>query len=139
MASLFNVIVGLLGVVYVATKKTIEIAKTTFIAAAINIVVNLLLIKNLGLYAASISTFISYLIAMLYRLYDSKKYLSLSFNYRNIILIFVVTIISTIIYYLRNNLISWIFLLIFILIALYLNKAMLKSFLQMFKERKQNK
>lgn len=139
IANVFNVVIGILGVVYVATKKTSEIARTTVLSAVLNIIINVLLINKIGLYAASISTFISYLIAMLYRLYDSKKYLSLSFNYRNIILIFVVTIISTIIYYLRNNLISWIFLLIFILIALYLNKAMLKSFLQMFKERKQIK
>ena len=41
IASLFNVVIGLLGVVYVATKKTIEIAKTTLLAAFINIIVNL--------------------------------------------------------------------------------------------------
>ena len=68
IASLLNVMVGLLGVVYVATKKTFEIAKTTIIAALINIIVNIILIKYIGLYAASISTFMGYFITMIYRI-----------------------------------------------------------------------
>ena len=56
IASLFYVVVGLLGVVYVTTKRTSEIAKTTIFAAVINIVVHLALIHFIGIYAAIIST-----------------------------------------------------------------------------------
>lgn len=60
VAALFNVIQGLYSVIYVALKKTKEIAKTTVVSALINIAVNLLLINYIGLYAASISSLVAY-------------------------------------------------------------------------------
>ena len=136
VASLFNVIVGLLGVVYVATKKTIEIAKTTFIAAAINIVVNLLLIKYLGLYAASISTFVGYFITMIYRIVNTKKYLNIKFNIKQYIFIIIVLAGSIIIYYLKNMILSVILLPIFILGAFILNKDIVITLVKYMKGRK---
>lgn len=58
VAALFNVIQGLYSVIYVALKKTKEIAKTTVVSALINIAVNLLLINYIGLYAATISSLV---------------------------------------------------------------------------------
>ena len=136
VASLFNVIVGLLGVVYVATKKTIEIAKTTFIAAAINIVVNLLFVKYLGLYAASISTFVGYLLTMIYRIVDTKKYLSIKFNIKQCIFIIIVLSGSIIIYYLKNRILSMILLPFFIIGAFILNKDIVITLVKYMKGRK---
>src|SRR5699024_3118416 len=62
IASLFNVVVGLLSVIYVAKKNTKAIANTSIVSAIINIVVHLSLIKFVGLYAAVISTFASFFI-----------------------------------------------------------------------------
>ena len=61
IGAIFNVIVSFLGSIYVAKKITKEIAKTSILAAVINVVVNILTIKWLGLYAASISTVVAYL------------------------------------------------------------------------------
>lgn len=122
IASLLNVMVGLLGVVYVATKKTFEIAKTTIIAALINIIVNIILIKYIGLYAASISTFMGYFITMIYRIIDTKKYLNIKYNLYKYVKIIVGILFSTIIYYINNKLISIITLPFFICIALWVNK-----------------
>ncbi|MHA9740499.1 lipopolysaccharide biosynthesis protein [Robinsoniella peoriensis] len=122
IASLFNVVVGLLGVVYVATKKTFEIAKTTILAAVINIIVNLLLIKYLGLYAASISTFIGYFVTMIYRIIDTKKYLNIKYNIKQYIVITISIVFCTFIYYLNNRMISIIILPLFCGIALWINK-----------------
>lgn len=47
-------------VIYVALKKSVEIAKTSMYAAIINIGVDVLLIRWLGLYAASLSTLLAY-------------------------------------------------------------------------------
>lgn len=136
VASLFNVIVGLLGVVYVATKKTIEIAKTTFIAAAINIVVNLLFVKYLGLYAASISTFVGYLLTMIYRIVDTKKYLNIKFNIKQCIFIIIILTGSIIIYYLKNRILSMILLPFFIIGAFILNKDIVIALVKYMKGRK---
>lgn len=122
IASLLNVMVGLLGVVYVATKKTFEIAKTTIIAALINIIVNIILIKYIGLYAASISTFMGYFITMIYRIIDTKKYLNIKYSLYKYVKIIVGILFSTIIYYINNKLISIITLPFFICVALWVNK-----------------
>lgn len=65
-------------------KKTFEIAKTTMISAAINIIVNIVLIPYIGLYAASLSTFVGYLVAMIYRIIDTRKYLCIKYNIKSI-------------------------------------------------------
>lgn len=125
IASLFNVVVGVLGVVYVATKKTFEIAKTTIVAAAINIVVNLVLIKIIGLYAASFSTLVGYFVTMVYRIIDTKKYLNIRYNWKKYLCIGAGVILSIAIYYLNNKWISIVSFPIFVLIMLLINKESL--------------
>ena len=127
VASLFNIVVGFLGVVYVATKKTSEITKTTIISAIINIVINIILIKFIGLYSASISTFMGYLITMIYRICDTKKYLNIKYNLKQYYFIALILAFYTVIYYLENKIISIIFLPFFIIIAFGINRNILKE------------
>jgi len=133
---LFNVIIGLLGVIYVATKKTIEIAKSTLLAAFINIIVNLLLIKKLGLYAASISTFVGYIITMIYRIIDTRKYIDIKYNVKQYILIGFALSICCIIYYMNNKIISILFIPFFGGISYFVNKDIIGSILIILKEKK---
>jgi O-antigen/teichoic acid export membrane protein len=77
LAALFNVIAGLYSVVYIAKKLTNQIAKTTVLAAVINVVVHLLLIKNIGLYASSISSLVAYMVLAIVRYKGTKKYKNL--------------------------------------------------------------
>lgn len=84
VAALINMVVGFLSVIYVATKKTFEISKTTIIAGAVNVVIHMALIKQIGLYAAAISTLVSYLIVMIYRLYDTRKYVKIRFDIKSL-------------------------------------------------------
>ena len=135
VASLFNVVVGLLGVVYVATKKTAEIAKTTIISAIINILVNVILIKFIGIYAASISTFVGYLVTMIYRIHDTRKYLNIKYNIKQYLLIVVALIVCSVIYYLENLMVSLVFLPLFVLVALWVNKNILKEMLVYIKKK----
>ena len=83
VATIFNIFVSLLGSVYVALKKTKEIAKTSIYAAIINIILNLIFIKYIGLYAASISTLIAYFIMSIYRFVDIKKYVNIVLDKKN--------------------------------------------------------
>ena len=76
VAVLFQTIVGSYSVIYVALKKSKEIAKTSFFAAIINIVVNVALVKWIGLYAASVSTLVAYAAMTVYRYLDIKKYMN---------------------------------------------------------------
>ena len=127
VASLFNVVVGLLGVVYVATKKTAEIAKTTMLASVINIVVHLCLIRFIGLYAASISTFVGYGATMVFRIIDTKKYLKIKYDVKQYVGIGIALAVCSYIYYLDNKVISIIFLPFFLAAAFFFNRETVNS------------
>lgn len=103
MSSLFNVMVGLLSVIYIAKKDTMAVAKTSLMAAIINIVVNLGLINFVGLYAASISTIVAYGIMAINRYFDvRKKYLKVELKKKNMIMVTIALIIVNICYYSKN-------------------------------------
>lgn len=141
LSTIFSIIVSLLGSVYVALKKTNEIAKTSIYAAIINISVNLVLIKHIGLYAASISTLISYLAMSIYRFIDVQKYIKIKLEIWFILLSFVLSIFILSSYYYRNILISICVLVITVIIALAINKDLLISMvnLVLLKFRRNNK
>ena len=122
LGSVFNILVSFLGSVYVAKKLTKEIAKTSIIAAIINIVVNVALINQIGLYAASISTVIAYFAMFIYRWIDVKKYVSIKTNKTLIAVLSVSFLVAIITYYLKMKIISIVVLLAVIIIAIYINK-----------------
>lgn len=125
IASMCNVLIGLLGVIYVATKKTVEIAKTTVIAAVINIIIHILLISKIKLYAASISTLAGYLIALIYRIIDSKKYIKIRYDISKYVIMLLLFGISCFIYYMQNKQVAIIALVLFVPFALVVNKNMI--------------
>ena len=60
--------------IYLANNLTKQIAKTTLFGAVINIIINIMLVMCVGIWAAAISTLISYLITAIYRYYNVRKY-----------------------------------------------------------------
>ena len=135
LGSVFNILVSFLGSVYVAKKLTKEIAKTSIIAAIINIVVNIALIKQIGLYAASISTVVAYLTMFIYRWIDVKKYVNIKTNKLLIIGLSISFIVVIITYYLSIKIISLAVLLAVIMIAMYINKDSAKYLAEIFKKK----
>lgn len=136
IGSIFNVIVGLLSVVYVAKKNTKAIANTSIISAIINIVVNILLIKNIGLYAATISTFIAYFVMSIYRIHDvNKKYFKIHIDKGIIIKSTLILIIIIPTYYMKNYLLCLLMLLITIIYAYIFNKDSLNLIIKMLKNK----
>lgn len=139
LGSVFNILVSFLGSIYVAKKLTKEIANTSVISAIINIVVNIALIKSIGLYAASISTVISYFSMFIYRYIDSKKYVKLKVNKKIIISMIVVSIISITIYYIENKILQLINAILVIIYAISINKTSVKFICEIMKKRLTNK
>ena len=75
VATEFQVLSGMLGTIYVAKNNTKSIAITSIISALTNIVIDILLVNFIGIYAAVISTLLSYLILFIYRIKEvNKKY-----------------------------------------------------------------
>lgn len=130
LGNVFNAVSNATGGVYIAMKNTKAVAKTTGMCAIINIFINVLLIKKIGLYAAALSTLLSYFVLAVYRYIDVQKYLKMKFNYKILTISIICFIFSCILYYKNNpvaNSINIIFVLFF---ALIINKKAIIDFIK---------
>lgn len=136
LASLFNVVVGLVSVIYIANKNTKAIASTSIFSAICNIVTHLCLIKFVGLYAAAISTLVSFVIMSIYRYFDVKKrYFKIKLDVQLIIRTLIVLPIVLVIYYIDNLWLNIISLVIAVLFAWILNKNSIGAILGLLKKK----
>ena len=123
IGSLFNVVVGLISVIYVAEINTKAIASTSIVSAVINIIVHLVLIEFIGLYAAVISTFVAFFVMSIYRLVDvSKRYIKVKIDVKFIIQSLIALIFVFVSYYINNIYLNVFVLLFAVLFAIYINK-----------------
>lgn len=138
IASLFNVVVGLYSAIYVAKKETKHLAKSSVLVAIINIVVNILLIKKIGLYAAAISTLVAYFVMMIIRYIDVKKYINIKLKLKNILYVIIGIIMSIFAYYSNNVIVVLINFALIMVLAIIINKEFLKGSLNFFKSIRRN-
>lgn len=80
------------GGLYVAYRKTKSVGYTAVASALINLMVDIVLIKWIGLYAASGSTLVSYLFLCAFRIIDTRKFLNIKYNYKHIFITIVIVI-----------------------------------------------
>lgn len=136
VANIFNIIVSMTGVLYSIYRNTKEIAKTAIIAAIINLLVHLSLIKVAGLYAAVISTFIAYLIMAVYRLYNAKKkYFLIKLNKSLIIKTLLILPIVLVLYYINNLYLNILSLILAIIYAININIKSLDLIIDIIKKK----
>lgn len=114
--------------IFAAYKDNKILAPTTFVAATLNLILGISLIRPLGLFGPIIGTFVAYFIINKYRDYKLKKYFTISKDkYKYISLLFFSLI--TLLYYSNNYLLYTIGLIISIWYFYYLNKGLIKEFL----------
>ena len=133
LSSLFNVIIGLLSVIYIAKKNTKAVARTSIFSAIINLVVNLSLIKFIGLYAASISTLAAYLLMSIYRFYDVRKYIKIELDKKFILSALIMLLVLFVSYYINNLYLNIITIVVTILYAWLINKNSINSIINIIK------
>ncbi len=136
LSTIFNIVVALLGSVYVALKKTGEIAKTSVVAAVINIAVNVLLIRFIGLYAASISTVVAYFAMAIYRYIDVQKYVKVKIELPFVFSSILVGGVIYAIYYIRNLYLCAAGFLLACVFALIMNRELLREAVEFVKRRR---
>ena len=136
VGSLFNVVVGLISVIYVAEKNTKAIASTSIVSAVINIIVHLVLIKFIGLYAAVISTFVAFFVMSIYRLMDaSKRYFKIKIDMKFIIQSLIALIFVFVSYYINNIYLNVFVVLFAVLFAIYINKDSFDIIFKLFTKK----
>ena len=123
-----------IGGIYVAYKATKSVGITTMCAAVANLVIDLAAIKFIGLYAASGSTLISYLILFIYRMIDVQKFVKIKFDLRylfitNIIMLFECYLCSK-----QNLILNIVNLILGCLVFGLLNKTLIKNSYKLIKK-----
>ena len=127
LGTVFNVALCLYSQVYLAKKLSEKVAFTAVLGAIINIVINVLFIRKIGLYAAALSTAISYFIMMVYRHIDLKKYINITIEKGLIIKTIILFTFAIVLYYQNNLYLNIINLLVVCIYAVIINKNILLS------------
>ena len=102
MGMFFFSIASYLGGIYVAKKETRSVGITTMIAAVINLVTNLVMVKYIGVYAASISTLISYIFLAFFRMYNIQKYATVKYKIPKIVIVLIILTAISVCSYIRT-------------------------------------
>lgn len=100
---LFSGMAATLGSIFIAYSKTREVSVTTMLAGACNIALHFLLLKSYGLYAASISTLISFMALFVYRYITIKKFFHIRFSIMKIAPQLAVLVFSWVAYSIGNE------------------------------------
>lgn len=131
----FSLLSAFFGGVYVANKKTVSMGVTTFVAAAINVIIDLLFIKLIGIYAASISTVAGYLFLFAFRTVDLRKKYNMRFDLLKIISYIGVLLIMCVICWQRIFILNCINILISIVFCFTINKKLIYKVFKMVLKR----
>lgn len=132
LGSLLHGISAIYGSIYFAYKKTKEVAWTAAISAILNILINLIFIKKIGLYAAVLSTLVSYFVAVIIRQKDIQKFTPILLNLKYLFIEAIVYIFIFICYYSQKTKIQIISLILLVPYCIYQNKEIFIIFIYKF-------
>lgn len=90
-----------MGGIMIAKKETKQNGTTNVVAAISNIIINLFMVHQFGLYAASISTLLAYLILVICRYFMIQKYVNLYFEKKSLLVIFIEIVIFIGVYFIN--------------------------------------
>lgn len=133
----FSCISSFLGGIYIANMDSKTIGITSIWGAVINIIINLSLIKFIGLYAASLSTVISYFILICCRAYGLKKRGWIKFDYKKkrLFFCFVLLLISCVLCYLKCLFFDIINIIVGVVSFITLNHKMIMGMIKSIKKK----
>lgn len=134
-SSLVNVGVGMCTAIYVAKKLSKRIATFSIASAFINIIINIILIKYIGLFSASISSLVAYLVTLILMIRDLRKVIRIKIQIQYIVSILLVLLFTTISYYINNLYLNIATLVIACIFSFVLNKSYLINMLQLIKAK----
>lgn len=93
---IFNSLAGLLGGILIARKKTNLIATTTLFGAAVNLILNIFLVKKAGALGVAVGSLVSYIVVWGSRLYQIIKLGEIQVNLKKNIISYCILIVQAI-------------------------------------------
>jgi len=128
----FNSLVNFYSGIYIALKRTKQVGYSSVAGAIFNAFVNIFLIKEIGLYAASISTAMSFLFIALYRAYDLGKVIKIKYDLKDILLGMACFIIASVSLFLNKSLLLLVCWIIAVFYNIKKNIPLLKKIVHQF-------
>lgn len=127
LGTIFQAFSSFFGVGYLKNDTTKQAATTSIFGAIVNTVINLTLIKFIGLYAAAIATFIGFLVMFVIRVFQTKKTMQIKINPAEFSTLFLIALAAVIMNIFTNSTQDVILLIIGILIFIIVNNKELIS------------
>ncbi len=128
VGTVFQAFSSFFGTNYTASKKTKGAFTTSVYGAIVNIGINLLLIPIWGIQAAAFSTMLAYLTMWSLRIFDTKKFVKIKIDWKNLILSIIVIGIQILgLYTITNTITFFIVETILILAMLFIQRKYIKQ------------
>lgn len=136
MSMFFSSLASFVGGIYVAHKKTRSVGITTILAAALNLVIDLVFVHKIGIFAASISTLVSYGFLAIYRMVDVQKIQKVEFNTGRFWLLVVLLVFMCAICWINTLILNIVNIILGCIVAVSVNRDILKSVILILKGKK---
>lgn len=124
--SVYHIFANFFGVGYTILKETKKLMYSSAIAAIVNVLINVLLIKYFGLYAASFSTFLAYFCIFLIRFRDTNFLFKIKIDFKIFILLNMLLILTIFCSALTSVMINFVILIIDLLLLYLINYKFIK-------------
>lgn len=135
MGMLSSSMASFIGGIYVAHKKTRSVGVTTILAAACNLVIDLVFVHKIGIFAASISTLVSYVFLTIYRMVDVQKFQKVKFNTGRFCLLIALLVLMCAICWIDTVALNVLNIILGCIIAVVVNRKIMKSILLTLKNK----
>lgn len=139
MGMLFSAMASFIGGIYVAHKKTRSVGVTTILAAACNLVIDLVFVHKIGIFAASISTLVSYVFLTIYRMVDVQKFQKVKFNTGRFCLLIALLVLMCAICWINTVALNVLNIILGCIIAVVVNRKIMKIILLTLKQKNKSK
>ena len=135
LAVYVNSVCSLLGGIAIAYKDTAILSGSTVVGATANLIINLGLIRFVGLYAASLSTLLSYLLIMIVRQRGLKKHIHMQWPWRYIAELLAMTVLTAAGYFSRIFALNAVILVILLIWSILRNRETLRVILSTLRKK----
>lgn len=119
-----------LGSIYTASKKTKMAFVTNIVAAVVNFVFNLILLKLMGSIGAAIATAISYTVLWIFRTINTRQFVKIEYNFKKIVATILLLIAEAVVVLLKVK--CWyVFAIVLAILIIVLNRAVISEVVSM--------
>ena len=134
VAVFFNAVIGMISAIYLIENETKQVAISTSIAAIINLIVDIALVRYIGVYAAPISSIFAYVFISVWRFIDiNRRHCTIQISRTKTLLLFICLLVSLLGFYTTIWIYSFIALLFVMILSIILNKDFFRELYETFK------